>query len=149
MEQADKQFALDIISKANDMTLATLRPDGYPQATTVSFASDGLTLYVGVGKFSQKVENIHHCDKVSLTINNDYPDWAHIKGISMGAKAEIMHDPKEIEFAGECMLRKFPQAAEWMQTLGADEAAFLKITPVVISLLDYEKGFGHTELVKP
>lgn len=148
MDQSNKQFALDIIGKARDMTLATVRPDGYPQATTVSFASDGLTLYVGIGKFSQKADNIRHCDKVSLTINNDYPDWDHIKGISMGAKAEIVHDPKEIAFAGECMLRKFPQAAEWMQSVEKDETLFLKITPVVISLLDYEKGFGHTELVQ-
>lgn len=148
MDQASKQFVLDIIGKAKDMTLATIRPDGYPQATTVSFASDGLTLYVGVGKFSQKVENIHHCDKVSLTINNDYPDWGHIKGVSMGAKAEIVHDPKEIEYAGACMLRKFPQAVEWMQADENNAPVFLKITPVVISLLDYEKGFGHTELVK-
>jgi hypothetical protein len=27
--------------------------------------------------------------------------------------------------------------------------AFLKITPKVISVLDYTKGFGHTELVMP
>ena len=85
---------------------------------------------------------------MSLTINADYPDWGHIKGISMGAKAEIVHDPKEIEFAGECLLRKFPQAVEWLQTPAKDAMIFLKITPVVISLLDYEKGFGHTDLVK-
>lgn len=148
MDQENKQFALDIIGKAKDMTLATIRADGYPQATTVSYASDGLTLYVGIGKYSQKADNIRHCDKVSLTINADYQDWGHIKGISMGAKAEIMHDPKEIEYAGQCLLRKFPQAAEWMQTFEKDEAIFLKITPLVISLLDYEKGFGHTDLVK-
>ncbi|WP_025917099.1 pyridoxamine 5'-phosphate oxidase family protein [Herminiimonas sp. CN] len=148
MDQTNKQFALDIISHAKDMTLATIRPDGYPQATTVSYASDGLTLYVGVGKYSQKAENIRHCDKVSLTINADYQDWNHIKGVSMGARAEIMHDPKEIEYAGECMLRKFPQAAEWAQSQEKDAMIFLKITPQVISLLDYEKGFGHTELVK-
>ena len=27
--------------------------------------------------------------------------------------------------------------------------AFLKITPKVISVLDYTKGFGHTQLVTP
>ncbi|MEO6352409.1 MAG: pyridoxamine 5'-phosphate oxidase family protein [Oxalobacteraceae bacterium] len=148
MDQTNKKFAIDIIRQAKDMTLATIRPDGYPQATTVSYASDGLTLYVGIGKQSQKADNIRHCDKVSLTINNDYPDWDHIKGLSMGAKAEIVDDPKEIAFAGECMLRKFPQVAEWTQTVEKDEMVFLKITPVVISLLDYEKGFGHTDLVK-
>ena len=27
------------------MTIATLRPDGWPQATTVGYVSEGLTLY--------------------------------------------------------------------------------------------------------
>ena len=31
----------------------------------------------------------------------------------------------------------------------ASEVAFLKITPQLISVLDYSKGFGHTELVTP
>lgn len=148
MDQTKRQFVLDIISNANDLTLATIRPDGYPQATTVSYANDGLTLYVVVDKHSQKADNIRHCDKVSLTINPDYQDWSHIKGISMGAKAEIVNDPKEIEYAGECILRKFPQAKEWMQGSENTAPAFLKITPVVISVLNYEKGFGHTDLVK-
>jgi hypothetical protein len=27
--------------------------------------------------------------------------------------------------------------------------AFVKVTPKVISVLDYSKGFGHTDLVRP
>jgi len=33
---------LDLMSSQNDMTIATVRPDGYPQATTVSYASGRL-----------------------------------------------------------------------------------------------------------
>jgi hypothetical protein len=29
----------------------------------------------------------------------------------------------------------------------AEQVALLRITPQVISVLDYTKGFGHTELV--
>jgi len=36
----------------------------------------------------------------------------------------------------------------WAQTAQQREMAFLKISPQVISMLDYEKGFGHTELVQ-
>jgi len=35
------------------MTVATLRPDGWPQATTVGYANDGLTLYFLCGLDSQ------------------------------------------------------------------------------------------------
>jgi len=40
------------------MTLATLRPDGWPQATTVGYVNDGLTLYFLCGLDSQEPANI-------------------------------------------------------------------------------------------
>ena len=148
MDQASEKFVLDIVENGKDLTLATIRPDGYPQATTVSYAHEGLTIYVGIGKESQKAHNIRHCNKVSLTINEPYEDWKHIKGVSMGAIAEILNDPEDIKRAADCLIRRFPQVAEWAQSKEAAETALLKITPQVISVLDYTKGFGHTELVK-
>lgn len=147
MDRSARKFILGIIDKAKDLTLATVRPDGYPQATTVSFANDGLTLYVGIGKDSQKADNIRHNNKVSLAINVDYQDWNQIKGLSMAGLAEILADPKEIRHAADCMIKRFPQVAEWAEGGQGSDAVFLKITPQVISILDYEKGFGHTDLV--
>jgi general stress protein 26 len=149
MDMPTKQFVLDIINGARDLTLATVRPDGYPQATTVSYANDGLTIYVGVGKDSQKAHNVRNNDKVSLTINCDYDNWNQIKGLSMGAVAEVLSDPDAIRTAANCLMARFPQAAEWAQAGKADDIAFLRIVPQVISVLDYQKGFGHTELVTP
>lgn len=148
MDSSIHQFVLDIIENARDLTLATVRPDGYPQATTVSYAHDGLTIYVGVGKNSQKARNIGYCNKVSLTINADYKDWHHIKGVSMGAVAEILSDPNDIKRAADCLIKRFPQVAEWAQSKEAADTVLLKIQPQVISVLDYEKGFGHTDLVR-
>lgn len=147
MDQPTREFVLDIIDKARDLTLATVRPDGYPQATTVSYAHDGLTLFVGVGRDSQKAQNIRQNNKVSLTINTDYHDWNQIKGLSMSGIAEIVSDPEQIRQAEDCMLKRFPQLGEWAATDQAKEMLFLKIEPQMVSVLDYEKGFGHTELV--
>lgn len=147
MDQASKEFIFNVIGQAKDLTLATIRPDGYPQATTVSYASDGLTIYVGVGKESQKIANIRHCNKVSLAINTEYHNWNQIKGVSMGGIAEILTDADEIRVATGCMIKRFPQVIEWLDSGQASEAVFLKITPQVVSILDYEKGFGHTSLV--
>lgn len=39
-----------------------------------------------------------------------------------------------------------------MRTLSAEDlkgTAFVRVTPKVISVLDYSKGFGHTDLVRP
>ena len=150
LDDRDRQFVLALIAKANDLTLATVRPDGYPQATTVSYANDGLTLYVGIGLDSQKAHNIRQNNKVSLTINTAYQDWNHIQGLSMAGIAEIVNDEKEMEHASACMLKRFPQLKTLMSGTGSlpwTGAIFIKISPTIISILDYEQGFGHTELV--
>jgi hypothetical protein len=44
------------------------------------------------------------------------------------------------------MLAKFPQIAQFAVDAEAGLAVF-RINPKVISVLDYTKGFGHTDLV--
>ena len=43
------------------------------------------------------------------------------------------------------MIKKFPQAADF--AMPEETIAIFKITPTVISVLDYSKGFGHTDTV--
>jgi hypothetical protein len=104
---------------------------------------------VGIGKHSQKANNIRQNNKVSLTINLPYHDWREIRGLSMSALAEILDDPQAIAAAQDCLLRRFPQVAEWGGPNMAADISFVRITPQIISVLDYSKGFGHTELVTP
>ena len=129
------------------MTVATVREDGFPQATTVSYVSDGLTIYFMTPADSQKAHNIARNDKVSLTIDPTYQSWDDIQALSMGAIAVAVDDPKEQEKVGNLLLEKFPQAAEY-EPDEPGELAFFRIEPKVISVLDYKKGFGHTELVE-
>jgi nitroimidazol reductase NimA-like FMN-containing flavoprotein (pyridoxamine 5'-phosphate oxidase superfamily) len=49
MDPVLKQKIIAILGDANDMTIATIREDGYPQATTVSYVNDGLIIYFGCG----------------------------------------------------------------------------------------------------
>lgn len=149
LDSTNRQLILDILNATPDMTLATIRPDGYPQATTVSFAHDGLTLYAGIGLDSQKAHNVQHCDKVSLAVTPPYADWMHIRGLSMTANASIVNNAEETAHASALMLRRFPQLRQLMDANGAlpwPGAVFLRITPSIISVLDYQRGFGHTEL---
>ena len=152
MEQlgnAARQRILDILRQGRDMTLATLRPDGYPQATTVSYAHDGLEIYAAIGLGSQKAANIQYNDKVSATINLDYPDWMHIRGISLAGTAEFASGVDAIDHIAQALLHKFPAAKNYAQGNAAQPSQgllFLRIRPTVISLLDYQHGFGHTEL---
>ena len=147
MENANREFVQHVLDTAPDLTLATIRPDGYPQATTVSFAHEGMTLYVGIGRNSQKAENVRRNGKVSLTINLPYHDWREIRGLSMSAMAELLDEPDEAARAAACLERRFPAVAEWCGPDMGHEVAFLRIRPQMVSVLDYSKGFGHTELV--
>jgi hypothetical protein len=82
MEQlttAARKRVLDVLEQGRYMNLATVRPDGYPQATTVSYIHDGLILYVGIGLGSQKAHNIQANSRVSATINLPYQEWSQIR----------------------------------------------------------------------
>lgn len=146
MDSAIRDKILAILAGGREMTLATVRPDGFPQATTVSYVHDGLTLYFGAAADSQKARNIALDDKVSLTVTLPYDRTEEILGLSMGARAARVVDRMEIAHVGELMLTRFPEGADF----GPDETdaiAIFVISPVVISVLDYRNGIGHTDLV--
>jgi general stress protein 26 len=147
MDPALTREVIFILNQANDMTIATVREDGYPQATTVSFVNDGLTIYFGCAAPSQKAKNIGHSDKVSLTVNLPYTNWGEIRGLSVGGKTAAITDPKEMDRVGQMMLRKFLQIARYAPT-DMEQLVVFRIIPEIISVLDYRKGFGHTDLVK-
>jgi hypothetical protein len=96
---------------------------------------------------SQKAKNIALDPNVSLTVNLPYASWKEIRGLSIGGKAALVTDPEEISQASQLMLQKFPQIAGYAST-ELDEIALFRITPEIVSVLDYRKGFGHTDLVK-
>ena len=147
MDDSLREEILSVLKGASDMTIATIRPDGYPQATMVSYVSDGLTIYFGCAAESQKAQNIAYSDKVSLTVTLPYFNWEEIRGLSIGGTAMPVTDPNEINRVSELMLRKFPQILRY--ALAGEKGLFLvRVTPEVVSLLDYRKGFGHTDLVK-
>jgi general stress protein 26 len=144
MDESSRRQVLDLLKRHNIMTLATVRKDGYPQATTVSYVNDGLNIYFAFDKTAQKVRNIKRCNKVSLTVGRDYRDWNRIQGLSMGADALVLTNLSEIKTAGSLLARKFPQ---W-GAVSPEDVAFVRVVPKVISILDYRRGFGHTELVR-
>ena len=146
MDPALTRDVISILDQANDITIATVRKDGYPQATTVSYVNDGLTIYFGCAAESQKAKNIACSDKVSLTVNLPYAGWDEIRGLSIGGKAAPVADRQEKDRVGQLMLRKFPQIALYAPA-DMEQLVVFRITPEIISVLDYRKGFGHTDLV--
>ena len=148
MRSAHQKFILKQLKQHNIMSLATVRADGYPQTTTVGYANDGLDLYFCCGRVSQKIRNLRRSPKVSLTIDHDTKRWSSIKGLSMGARARVLSKPGEVTRAFKLLARRFPEKRK-ISKKDLTDTAFVKVTPKVISVLDYSKGFGHTDLVRP
>ena len=130
------------------MTIATLRPDGWPQATTVGYVNEGLTLYFLCGLDSQKAANLARDDRVSLTIDHDTPDLMAIAGLSMAARAQTVTDRAEAEKVLRMMPLRYPENIPLPVPMPIpDDVRIFRVMPAVISVLDYSKGFGHTDLV--
>jgi PPOX class probable F420-dependent enzyme len=144
---SERRFILEQLKTHRNMSLATVRPDGYPQATTVAFANDGLALYFACDRNSQKLRNLRHSPKVSLTINRDWAGWKQIRGLSMGGTARVLDRPADSRGAYALLARKF----SGMKGLSAEDLAetvFVRVQPKVISMLDYRRGFGWTKQVR-
>jgi len=147
MKREFKKQIVDLLDHHRIMTIATNRPDGWPQATVVGYANDGLIIYCVVARDGQKFANISRDPRVSLAISNDYPQPLQIKGLSIAARATISTDPGEREHVTEILTKRYP---EYKIMPPPDPAAMplLRITPEIVSVLDYSKGFGHTDLIK-
>ena len=64
----------------------------------------------------------------------------------MAATAEVVANPEELQKAMNCLVKKFPFLVEMPQP--DPPMAVVKIMPKIISVFNYEKGFGHTDLVE-
>lgn len=150
MDIAIRQKILQLLDQHRIMTVATLRPDGWPQATTVGYVNRDLTLYFLCGPDSQKARNLAKDDRISLTIDHDTPELMAITGLSLAARARVVHDRAEAEEVLRLMPLKHPHAQMQpppFKMPAPDEVRIFRVTPLLISVLDYTKGFGHADLV--
>ena len=114
-------------------------------ATTVGYVNEGLTL---CGLESQKAKNLARDDRISLTIDHDTADLMTITGVSMAAHAHAVDDRAEADKVLHMLPLKYPEARPLpVKMPSADKIRLFRVTPTVISVLDYSKGFGHTDLV--
>ena len=150
MDASLRQKILALLDEHRIMTIATLRPDGWPQATTVGYVNEGMTLWFLCGLDSQKARNLAHDSRVSITIDHDTPDLMAITGLSMAAQAHPVTERAEADKVIRMLPTKYadaPPSTAGMQLPSPDEVAVFRVEPRIISVLDYSRGFGHTDLV--
>jgi nitroimidazol reductase NimA-like FMN-containing flavoprotein (pyridoxamine 5'-phosphate oxidase superfamily) len=146
MDDTLKSKILELLNQHRLMTIATNRPDGWPQATTVGYVNDGLTIYFLCSPQSQKAPNLARDNRISLTIDHDVSDPMEITGLSMAAHAQPVTDPTEVAKAMNLLRTRYPEYAAFPMPK-PEEIAVYRVRPRVISILDYSKGFGHSDLV--
>jgi nitroimidazol reductase NimA-like FMN-containing flavoprotein (pyridoxamine 5'-phosphate oxidase superfamily) len=149
MDKEITQKILTLLDQHRIMTIATLRPDGWPHATTVGYVNEDFTLYFLCGLDSQKAANLAQDDRVSLTIDHDTPDLMAITGLSMAARATAVVDRNEAAKVLSLLPLKYPEQTSPLPVPmpTPDDVRIFRVSPMIISVLDYSKGFGHTDLV--
>lgn len=147
MKAEFKQQIIDLLDQHRIMTIATNRPDGWPQATIVGYANAELAIYCFIGRTGQKFANISRDPRVSLAIGNDYPQPLQIKGLSIAGRAGEVTDRDELKRVMDLLLKRYPEYAS-MPLPEPGLIAVLRIVPEIVSILDYSKGFAHTDLVQ-
>jgi nitroimidazol reductase NimA-like FMN-containing flavoprotein (pyridoxamine 5'-phosphate oxidase superfamily) len=142
-----KKTALEILSAHRVLTIATLRPDGWPQATTVCFANNGIRIYIVVPRNSQKFANVSHDSRVSIAVCGDVHDPMTSTALSMAARTAEVTGSEESAQVLAVMRGRYPEYAAFPDP-DPDMTAILRVTPEILSILDYSKGFAHTDLVR-
>jgi hypothetical protein len=151
MQQLDSttlELAAKILGAARELTLATVRADGSPHASTVNFACEDLIIYAAISIDGGKAHDLSRDARVALTVNAPYDNWSEIQGMSIDGRAAFITEPAELSFASALLLRKLPDYARIIAepaVLPWPGMLLIRITPERLALLDYTRGFGHTD----
>jgi general stress protein 26 len=139
-----KELVLQIMDENRTLTIATLRSDGWPQATVVGFVHDDLTLYVAVAADSQKLDNLRRDPRVSVAIG--HPERGGIRGLSIAARAAEVADWREIDRLNGLIRDRYPEAVVFAPR--DSHAAVVRIDPWLISVIDETSGLRQPILME-
>jgi nitroimidazol reductase NimA-like FMN-containing flavoprotein (pyridoxamine 5'-phosphate oxidase superfamily) len=144
--EAIEERALRILSENRVMAVATLRPDGWPQATMVGYMHDGLTLYFAIARGSQKLANIQHDSRISIAIGRHDANGPDLRGLSIAAEATEVTDADEVRRLNAMLIQRYPEQAVFAPR-GAS-VAVMKATPTVMSVIDPQSGLDGPALLQ-
>jgi nitroimidazol reductase NimA-like FMN-containing flavoprotein (pyridoxamine 5'-phosphate oxidase superfamily) len=139
-----EQPAITILNENRIMTIATVRPDGWPQATIVGYANDGLRLYFLIYRTSQKFENIERDNRVSIAVGHEPQRLRDVKAVYAGCHVHEVTDLRERSHAWALLAERHPNLTD-LAPPQKDEVATMVAECLHVSVLDYSLGLGHTE----
>ena len=140
-----KRRARDYLHDHHVMTLATHGPEGV-WAAAVFYANDGFQLYFLSAGHTRHAQNMAAAPRVAATIQEDYADWAGIKGIQLEGTVRLLAG-EEREAALVLYAKKY---SFLNQPIAVVEAALLRVnwyclSPERLYFVDNSRGFGHRD----
>ena len=144
-----EQPALTTLDANRIMTIATVRQDGWPQATIVGYANEGFRLYFLIYRDSQKFENISRDNRVAITVGQEPSELKQIRAVYAGCEVREITDLGERSRAWTLLAKRHPNLTDLAAPQTAEVATMVAECRYV-SALDYSQGLGHAEsLVLP
>ncbi len=128
------------------MAISTAMPNGWPQATLVSFANDGLLIYFVISRHGQKFANIQRDPRVGIAIGRDVDDPSEIRELAIAAEASEVTDADQRQHAIDLLIERRPSLGS-LPRPDSETAAIMRAAGRVITISDYSKGFGHSDVV--
>lgn len=139
-----EQPGISILNAHRLMTIATVRPDGWPQATIVGYANEGWSLYFLIYRGSQKFANIMRDRRVAITVGSEPAEISSIKAVYAGCEAFELTELSERSHAWNLLAQRHPNLTDLAPPQSSDVATMVAQCRHV-SMLDYTKKLGHTE----
>lgn len=132
-----------LLDRERLMTLACVRSDGWPQATTVGYVNEGLNVYFVVARSSQKFANLQADPRASIAIRVSGPDCGDGVGVSMGGRVAEVTDASAVERLNKAVAERYPELH--VHCPSGDAVALLHFRPTVISAVGVVAGRSHPE----
>jgi len=142
-----EQPAITILDANRIMTIATVRPDGWPQATIVGYANQGFRLYFLIYRAGQKFRNIACNDRIAITVAQEPAQLRDIKAVYAGCSVHEVTDIAERSRAWELLAKRHPNLTDLAPPENG-EVATMAAECLYVSVLDYSQGIGHSETVR-
>ncbi len=139
-----EQQAITILNANRMMTIATVRPDGWPQATIVGYANEGFRIYFLTYRSSQKFGNIAHDNRVAITVGHEPIELRDISAVYAGCAVHEVTDLAERSLAWDLLAMRHPNLTD-LAPPKDDEVATMAADCKYLSVLDYSQTIGHTE----
>ncbi|WP_332654445.1 pyridoxamine 5'-phosphate oxidase family protein [Brevundimonas sp.] len=132
-----------LLERERLMSVATNRPDGWPQVTTVGYIAEGLRLYFVIARKSQKFRNLQADPRMSAAVRAGHGPAGDAVGVSFAGLAEEVVEPAAVERLNQQVIARFPDVHIYCP--GDDSVAVMAFSPSIVTAVSVIGGRSHAE----